>query len=298
LSENLPDEGGGCCLKRKPQLGIRQFGRSFEGVIEPVPEVAVGKQVQAEQSHQAAERQVVFGTELEVLEQQDGNQCCPNLGLQGVRAGADESLDLEMLLEHLEEQFDLPAVPIYPANGGRSEGKVVGQKLNLPVVLFVPDYHPAQPFGIFEASLGSGEADDLVSKDAPALRQGAIMYDFVSSVVFDSGNEEDTGVSPLKEEFKVTVSPVHSDDAAGGKREMASSDDIGSLAIGDQGEVRQIAIVIQQQVELNGAFGLTEVSPGKQAETEVDCGGVEAEQLVLEAKLLLFTSVLAAAEVP
>jgi len=47
-------KGGGCCLKSKPQLGVRQFGRSLEGVVEPVPEVAVGKEVQAEQSHQTA----------------------------------------------------------------------------------------------------------------------------------------------------------------------------------------------------------------------------------------------------
>ena len=203
-----------------------------------------------------------------------------------------------MLLEHFEEEFDLPTIPVYPANGVRSEGKVVGQKLNLSLVLFVPDYHPAQQFRILEAGPGSGEADDLVGEDVPALRQGTVIYDFISSVVFESRHEKDTGVSPLKEEFKVIVAPVHGYNAAGGKREMASGDDIVSLAIGDHGEVRQIAVVVKQHVELNGAFGLTEVSPGEQAEAEVDGGGVEAEQLVLEAKLLLFTGALAAAEVP
>jgi hypothetical protein len=124
------------------------------------------------------------------------------------------------------------------------------------------------------------------------------MYDLISRVVFKSGNEEDTGVSPLKEEPKVTVSPIHSDDAASGECKMASGGDVGSLAIGDHSEVGQIAVVIQQQVKLNGTFGLTEVSPRKQAKTEVDGGGVEAEQLILEAKLLLFARALAAAEVP
>ena len=56
--------------------------------------------------------------------------------------------------------------------------------------------------------------------------------------------------------------------------------------------------MIQEQVEFNGAFGLTEVGPGKQAQTKVDGGGVEAEQLVLEAKPLLFARDLTAAEVP
>ena len=238
-----------------------------------------------------------MGTELEVFEQQHGNQCCPNLGLQGIGAGADEGLNLEMLLEHLEEKFDLPAIPVYPANGGRSEAMVVGQKLDLPLVLLVPDYHPAQQFWILEAGSETGEADDLVSEDVPALRQRAIMYDFINGVVLESGHKEDTGVIPLPEEFKVTVAPVHSDDAASGKGEMASGDDIGSLAISDHGEVRQIAVVVQQQVKLNGTFGLTEISPGKQAEAEVDGGGIEAEQLVLEAKSLLFTGTLTTAKV-
>ena len=124
------------------------------------------------------------------------------------------------------------------------------------------------------------------------------MYDFISGVVLESGNKENTGVMPLPEEFKVAVGPVHSDDAAGGKREMAGSDDVGSLAFGDHGEVRQIAVVVKEKVELNGALGLTEISPGKQAETEIHGGGIKAEQLVLEAELLLFAGALAAAEVP
>jgi hypothetical protein len=102
----------------------------------------------------------------------------------------------------------------------------------------------------------------------------------------------------LAKEFKVAVGPIYSDDAPGGKREMTSGDDIGSLAIGDHGEVRQIAVVVKEQVELNSTLGLAEVSPGKQTETEVHGSGVEAEQFVLEAELLLFSGALAAAEVP
>jgi hypothetical protein len=124
------------------------------------------------------------------------------------------------------------------------------------------------------------------------------MYNFISCIVLESGDEEDTGVGPLEEEFKVTESPVYSDDAAGGKCKMASGDYIGSLAISDYGKVWQIAIVIQQQVELNSAFGLTEVCPGKQAETEVDGGRIEAKQLVPEAELLLFARAVATAKVP
>jgi len=203
-----------------------------------------------------------------------------------------------MLLEYLEEELNLPAIPVYSSNGVRSEAMVVGQKLNLSLVLFVPDYHPTQQFRILEPGHGTCEADNLVDKDVPTLGQRAIMYDFISSVVFEPRHKENARVIPLKKEFKIIVAPVYSDDAAGRQGEMSSGVDIDSFAIGDHGEVRQIAIVIKQQVELNGALGLTEVCPRKQAETEVDGGRVEAEQFVLEAKLLLFARALAAAEVP
>ena len=62
-----------------------------------------------------------------------------------------------------------------------------------------------------------------------------VMYDFISSVAFESGNKEDTGVSPLKEELEVIVAPIHNDDAARRKGEMVGGGDVGSLAISDQG---------------------------------------------------------------
>ena len=44
------------------------------------------------------------------FEQQNGDQGCPNLNAQGVFAGTDESLQLEVLLKGLKEKLDLPAV--------------------------------------------------------------------------------------------------------------------------------------------------------------------------------------------
>ena len=203
-----------------------------------------------------------------------------------------------MLLEHLEKELDLPTVSVYPADGSRSEAKVVGEKFNFSLAILIPDYHPTQQAWILEASLWSGEADDLVGEDISAVWQRAVMYDFISCITLESGDEENAGFIPLPEEIKITISSVYSDDAARGKREMASGDYIGSLAVSDYGKVWQVTIVVKQQVELDGAFGLTKVCPGKQAETEVDGGRIKAEQLVLEAKLLLFTRALTIAKIP
>ena len=107
------------------------------------------------------------------------------------------------------------------------------------------------------------------------LRQGAISYDFISGIAFKTSNKKDAGVIPLGKEVKVIVAPIHSHNTPGGKREIACGSDIGSLPISDHREIRQIAIVVQEQMEFNSAFGLTEVGPWKQTQTKVHCGGIE-----------------------
>ena len=73
--------------------------------------------------------------QLKVLEQQS-NQDCPDLNLQGVGASADKALDAEVLLQRLEEQLDLPALAVDGGNGGGGEAVMVGEgivTLTLPV---------------------------------------------------------------------------------------------------------------------------------------------------------------------
>ena len=76
---------------------------------------------------------------MQELQQQHGDQCCPNLRLDGVFAGADEGLDLEVLLQRLEEQFDLPAEPVDAGEGAGRQTPLIGQQDDLPLLLLIPD---------------------------------------------------------------------------------------------------------------------------------------------------------------
>ena len=100
------------------------------------------------------------------------SQCCPNLRFESIETGTDEGLDLEMLLEGLEEEFDLPAISVDTSDGGSPKAKVIGEKPYLPLVLVIPDRHPAQRPGVLQMGLVSGETDDLVGKDIGSLGRG------------------------------------------------------------------------------------------------------------------------------
>src|ERR1700730_9382931 len=102
---------------------------------------------------------------MEPLEQQQREQSCPNLNAQGVLARADEGLDLEVLLERLEEQLDLPAFTIDVGQGCGPEAEMVGQDLDLALLLGVPDDDAPQRIGARVRGGGGAQPDDLVGQD-------------------------------------------------------------------------------------------------------------------------------------
>jgi hypothetical protein len=66
------------------------------------------------------------------------------------------------------------------------------------------------------------------------------------------------------------------------------------LPIGDMGKLWKVTVMVQKQVQLDRPLGPAEPCPIKNGQTQIDRGGIEADQLVLESELL-FTLHLGAA---
>lgn len=93
-------------------------GRRLKGLIELGPQIPMGEQVHPEQGHQIGERPSEPGLQLQVPQDQHGNHGRPDLDLDGVGTGAHKHLDLQVLFERLEEQFDMPAILVDVGDGG------------------------------------------------------------------------------------------------------------------------------------------------------------------------------------
>jgi len=85
----------------------------------------------------------------EVLQDQDRDECCPNLYLNCIFRSSHESLDFHDLFDSLEEGFNLPPLFIQLCNGGCRPRHLVGNELNSLLVYIIPYSHPAQLFGVF-----------------------------------------------------------------------------------------------------------------------------------------------------
>ena len=60
-----------------------------------------------------------------------GKYGAPDLRLHRVLAGAQKTLDTQVLFDPLEEKFDLPTILVQGGNGQRRQAGVVGQKTSV-----------------------------------------------------------------------------------------------------------------------------------------------------------------------
>jgi len=74
---------------------------------------------------------------------------------------------------------------------------------------------------------------------------------------------------------KIEIAPVHDVDGARFGDEMVEYVEVVQLALGDLDEGGDVAAQIQQGVEFDGSFATAEASPGKQGKTQIDGGGIE-----------------------
>ena len=109
---DFQDRASLCCPRSREGQeglgGVLRIGRCGEGSVEPGHQIAMGEQIHAQQRHEIRQAPAETGGPLQIAQQQHREQCRPHLGLDRVRRGADEGLDLQVLLERLAEQLDLP----------------------------------------------------------------------------------------------------------------------------------------------------------------------------------------------
>ena len=67
-------------------LGPGERGRSGERLVQPGPKVPVGEELELEQRYQIRQGPTERGPELEVLQDQQGNQRRPELDVEGIGA--------------------------------------------------------------------------------------------------------------------------------------------------------------------------------------------------------------------
>ena len=222
----------------------------------------MGEQIHPQQGHQIRQRPAELGSQLQEPQDQHGDQCGPNLDLDGIGAGPHKGLDLEVLLQRLEEDLDLPSVLIDGRNRAGPQLQVVGEKdEDLPGIRII-DLDPSQEIG---ASL---EGPGPVSWMSWSLRTWRCCGTFLSSttsygIVLHPGDEIDPLTRPTTKQRVVVIRPVIDHDGAGSEGKGRHHLHIGHLPLGDDGKLGKVSIMVQEQMQFDGPLGPAETGPVK-----------------------------------
>lgn len=208
------------------------------------------------------------------------------MGQDGIFGVAEKGFDLEVLLDEAEEGLDLPPVLVDVGDGPGGEVEVVGQKDIMLAGLLVPVADPAQSDRVI-GPFGPCKPDDLVGSYTQTVVDLIALDDLVTSVCFHPGDKEDALAGQGKEPVKGDIGLVHDNDRPLFKAHGSGGLGLMTFGFGNGNKGRQIAVMIQQGVDLNACLGLSKSGPWEEAQAEADCGCVQGEELVLELKLVL-----------
>ena len=210
----------------------------------------------------------------------------PNLRLERVLAGAEEALNVQVLLDPLEEQFDTPATLVQRTNRRCCKRHVVGQEHQLLARFEVCVTDPAHRYWVTLNGQEPRQLNPLVGADPGVGRERLALNDTTLHIAFGTGYEVGFGALEGIQAFEIDVGFVHYVERTGFDKSLIRKDIehlyVVHLAVADVDKTGDGASQVQQGMQLDGRFGLAKRCPRKQRQAQIDGGGVERVNRCLE----------------
>ena len=224
--------------------------------------------------------------ELDVGDQQEVHERGPYLRHHCVLACPKEGLDPEVLFDPLEEQLDLPSLPVDRGDCRGGQPEVVRQEDEIPVALHVVEHHAPQSSGIRLAGVRELRFHHFVGDDAqPFVRREVLSGDLQPRVPLEPCHEEGPLVVDLLEPCVVAVALVVGVDAVRLDAEpLPRRLDVGHLPVAHDDEARQVAGEIQLRVQLDRSLVRAVARPVVRVQGHRDGRAVNGEERVVEAE--------------
>jgi hypothetical protein len=171
-------------------LGLRYlYRRRVKGIINPQPQISIGKQVHSEQCTQSRESPADFRFKLQILQKQNGYQCCPNLSLYSIRTCTNESFNFQVLLNSLEEALNIPTLLVNRCNSGSCKGEVISQKDKGSFFFFVEIVDDSQPMRAFLSRIKPLQFNKSILNHMRVLSNLSILHNPIYRIIFQTSHK-------------------------------------------------------------------------------------------------------------
>ena len=197
--------------------------------------------------------------DLNILQKQDSNHCCPTQDLESIGRGADKSLHPQVLFENLKKYLDLPSVLVNGRDGGGSKLQMIGQKDDQFFFFSIPNLDPPQLIRTVSLSIKTRESNNLVFQDVVIPRHPKPLDHPVAGLLFQPGHKIHPVFGPVAKKLIFCRSP--------GKSKLAQDVDLMTPVLSDMGILRKIAFMTQEQMQFYYPLGLAKLRPVKKTGT-------------------------------
>lgn len=209
-------------------------------------------------------------------------ECDPNLGTHGVFSRAKERFDAQVLLDPLEEKFNLPAALVNRGNGKGGKIEVICKK-DQPFPRSRIDITDAsQPTGIIPLPFFGLKPDSLVAPQAGRFIDRPRFKDIETCVAFGADHEIRTGRLDSEQSGEIQITTIKNVDASGVVVDLVHEVDVVDRTIGDPYEYGDWSGQIDLSVKLDRRFCRSEVRPGKDRQAQVDGGSIDGINHLVE----------------
>lgn len=221
------------------------------------------------------------------------DDCNMYLNADSILIFSPKGLDLEVLLDPLEEQLNLPSVFVQKSNLFCFKEEVVGIVRKRPVQFWSIINNASNRSWIVAFVSLAAKPDSLVTKDIVlSVKQVFTLLNLIIGTKLLSDNEECSSFFNGKEPCKIKVSTVK--DIA---RKLLILNpvhgvDIMNVCISDSVEYWNLCCNINLRVNSDSRFCSSECSPSKNGKAEVNNGGVNSIETSTQFKLFRDSSLL------
>jgi hypothetical protein len=200
----------------------------------------------------------------------------PDLGLHSVFAQPIEGFEAKVLLDPLEEEFDLTAgfVDFRDHNGVDLE--VVGYENQAFSGFCIQKAYSAQIVPVEAFCFRSVETDRLIGSQSGGLLYWARFAKVVPHVYLPPSDEERRSHMNPIEQSEIDVSAIHCIKGSSFEDYPIQGVDLVDLSLGDRHECRDGSVQVDHGVGLDGGFSPSKPSPRKEAHAQVYRGRVDS----------------------
>jgi hypothetical protein len=224
--------------------------------------------------------------QLELLVEDRDHQICadrdPYLGLHRVGAGSVVVLDSQVPLDPAEEQFDAPAHLVKHGDGECRDFEILGKEDERLACLRIEVFHPpkkhwkriAGPFESWFPKMVAAQSGQTVHRHR--------VMPCELKVGLGAGDEERSGPGDQRQSDEVHIATIHQIEGSRLEEQTVEPSHIVLARTGDVDASWNRPTQIDLGMQLDARLGLPEVRPWEEGQGQVDGGGIQCVDRVVE----------------